>query len=285
MTTARLAEPPAWFGTVFDRIVCGVDGTESSRVAVAQAVRLLGARRILELLSVVERSLGAWVGRIDSTDLERQYEEAQRALREGRAQCPRARSVIFFGDPGPVLVSAAREVAATLVVAGAPASGRLSGIVLGSVGTHLLHNAPCSVLIARPSADETAFPRSIAVGHDGSTGAAAAAAVAKELSHRFGAVLRIVVATGGEPVQIDPLALEDELEWSSLRPVDALATASAEADLVVVGSRGLRGVRALGSVSERIGHLARCSVLVVREPPGATAADSGADDAVPDLEC
>lgn len=273
VTTARLAEPPAWFGTVFDRIVCGVDGTESSRVAVAQAVRLLGARRILELLSVVERSLGAWVGRIDSTDLERQYEEAQRALREGRAQCPRARSLIFFGDPGPVLVSAARQAEATLVVAGAPASGRLGGIVLGSVGTHLLHRAPCSVLIARPSADETAFPQSIIVGHDGSKGAAAAAAVAKELAHRFDAHLRILVASGGEPVQIDPLAQEDELEWSPLPPLDALATASAEADLLVVGSRGLHGLRALGSVSERIGHLAHSSVLVIREPPDATAVD------------
>lgn len=167
---------------------------------------------------------------------------------------------------------------------GAPASGRLGGIVLGSVGTHVLHRAPCSVLIARPSADETAFPRSIVVGHDGSKGAAAAAAAAKELAHRFDAVLRILVATGGDPVQIDPLAQEKGLEWSSLRPTDALATVSAEADLLVVGSRGLRGVRALGSVSERVGHLARCSVLVVREPAGATV-DSGDEDAVPDSEC
>jgi nucleotide-binding universal stress UspA family protein len=32
----------------------------------------------------------------------------------------------------------------------------------------------------------------------------------------------------------------------------------------VLGSRGLRGVRALGSVSEQVGHEAACSVLVVR---------------------
>ena len=284
-TTERLAEPPVWLGTVFDRIVCGVDGTESSRVAVAQAVRLLGARRMVELVSVVEGSPVPWSGALASAELERQYEEAQRALREARAQYPRARSLLLFGDPGPTLVEAARDAQATLAVTGAPASGRLGGIVLGSVGTHVLHRAPCSVLIARPSADETAFPRSIVVGHDGSKGAAAAAAVAKELAHRFGAVLRILVATGGDPVQIDPLAQEKELEWSSLRPTDALATVFAEADLLVVGSRGLRGVRALGSVSERIGHLARSSVLVVREPPGATAADSGDEDAVPDSEC
>jgi nucleotide-binding universal stress UspA family protein len=48
------------------------------------------------------------------------------------------------------------------------------------------------------------------------------------------------------------------------RPVRALVEASKDADLVVVGSRGLHGFRALGSVSERVAHRARSSVLVVR---------------------
>ncbi|MEZ5102704.1 MAG: universal stress protein [Thermoleophilia bacterium] len=47
-------------------------------------------------------------------------------------------------------------------------------------------------------------------------------------------------------------------------PLDALLAAAAEADLVVVGSRGLHGVAALGSVSERLAHRAGCSALVVR---------------------
>jgi nucleotide-binding universal stress UspA family protein len=34
--------------------------------------------------------------------------------------------------------------------------------------------------------------------------------------------------------------------------------------LAVVGSRGLSGVKALGSVSERIAHACECSVLVAR---------------------
>ena len=38
-------------------------------------------------------------------------------------------------------------------------------------------------------------------------------------------------------------------------------------DLVVIGSRGLHGLKALGSVSERVAHQAECSVLVVREAP------------------
>jgi nucleotide-binding universal stress UspA family protein len=55
-----------------------------------------------------------------------------------------------------------------------------------------------------------------------------------------------------------------ELEEREGRAIDVLTTESESADLVVVGSRGLRGLKSLGSVSERIAHRASCSVLVVR---------------------
>ena len=45
-------------------------------------------------------------------------------------------------------------------------------------------------------------------------------------------------------------------------PVHALTDAGG--DLIVVGHRGLHGLRALGSVSERVAHEAQASVLVVR---------------------
>ena len=44
----------------------------------------------------------------------------------------------------------------------------------------------------------------------------------------------------------------------------ALLAAAADADLLVVGSRGLHGLRALGSVSERVAHQAHSSVMIVR---------------------
>jgi nucleotide-binding universal stress UspA family protein len=59
-------------------------------------------------------------------------------------------------------------------------------------------------------------------------------------------------------------ATAPELEEEPGRAVDVLAAASESADLVVVGSRGLHGLKALGSVSERVAHQARSSVLVVR---------------------
>jgi nucleotide-binding universal stress UspA family protein len=284
LNTKRRAEPPVWLGTIFDRIVCGVDGTESSRAAVVQANRLLAARRMLELVSIVEETSAAWSGLSAPSDVDRWHEEAQSAIRKGREECPRARSAILIGDPGPKLVAAAHEADATLVVIGAPATGRLGPFVLGGTGTYVLHNTPCSVLIARQPTDDDTFPRSIVVGHDGSQAAAEAATVAGELSLRFSAELRTVVATGGDPVHFESLPPDEELEWSSARPIDALEAASDEADLLVVGSPGVRGPRALGNVTERIGHLARCSVLVVREPHVSEAAEEVAD-AVPDLEC
>ena len=50
------------------------------------------------------------------------------------------------------------------------------------------------------------------------------------------------------------------------RPADVIKSAVAETDasLVVMGSRRLDGLRAMGSVSRRVVHQARCSVLLVQ---------------------
>ena len=47
---------------------------------------------------------------------------------------------------------------------------------------------------------------------------------------------------------------------------EAAVTAAADADLLVVGSRGLPGFQELSSVADRVAHRARSSVLIVREP-------------------
>jgi nucleotide-binding universal stress UspA family protein len=57
--------------------------------------------------------------------------------------------------------------------------------------------------------------------------------------------------------RFEPLAAE---------PVRALVVASANADLVVVASRWLHGLKSVRSVSERVAHEARCSTLIVRPP-------------------
>ena len=154
----------------------------------------------------------------------------------------------------------------TLIAVGSHGVGRMAGITLGAVATNVIHKAPCSVLVARKRSD--AFPHKIVVGIDGSPESAAAYAVAKQLAERFETELVSVVAHGGEPVDrhfVDTLVSHYREDLPD-EPVRALVAASADADLLVVGSRGLHGLKALGSVSEQVAHQARPSVLIVREP-------------------
>jgi nucleotide-binding universal stress UspA family protein len=74
------------------------------------------------------------------------------------------------------------------------------------------------------------------------------------------------VAHGGKHVDTAQAAaiVGDRYDDFADAPAHALLTAATGCDLLVVGSRGLHGIRALGSVSERVAHEAPCSVLVVR---------------------
>jgi nucleotide-binding universal stress UspA family protein len=120
------------------------------------------------------------------------------------------------------------------------------------------------VLIARATRDAERWPRSIVVGVDGSAESSAAAEAARALSERTGGSVRFVAATGGHADLGAAARIGAEVEEHEGRPLDVLDVLSERADLVVVGSRGLKGARAIGSVSERLAHQARCSVLAVR---------------------
>ena len=246
------------------RIVVGLDHSPESLVAARQAATLLDRGGSLDLVSAVAplaASVPMYGGAMVLHELE---EDARALLREAQARWPQARTTVAIGAPPEVVLDAARRRHATLVAVGGGDHARLTGIVLGGVATHLLHRSPCSVLVARERDGGLAFPRAIVVGTDGSAEGNAAVRVALELGERFGAPVRALIATGEDPVHADAVEGVAEIEWSELPPVDALVRAAAGADLLVVGSRGLRGVKALGSVSERVGHLAPCSVLVVR---------------------
>ena len=56
------------------------------------------------------------------------------------------------------------------------------------------------------------------------------------------------------------------VEALSGRAADAIARVGESVDLIVMGARGLKGAKALGSVSERVAHKSASSVLVVRPP-------------------
>ncbi len=259
MDHARASQSPT-----FERIVCGVDGTPASLVAVRQALRLLNANGSLHLVAAVHLAEAAHAG-IAATHAARLLQgEVETALAEAQVAAPSATSKVVDGEPGAVLLREAETERATLVAVGSHGRRRAAGILLGTVAARVLRDATCSVLVAREARDDETWPQSVLVGVDGSTGSAAALGVARSVAERFGGSLRAVASLKDQLDAEAARAIAPELEEEPARAVDVLAAASESADLVVVGSRGLHGLKALGSVSERVAHQARSSVLVVR---------------------
>jgi nucleotide-binding universal stress UspA family protein len=203
-------------------------------------------------------------------------------------------------DPVPAILTHARDH--DLLVLGAPPVSRATGILGGSVATAVAHRAPVPVLFAR--GETSAFPRHLVVASDGSDESRNAVRVAAELARRAGA--RITLIHAGEPSEAEmlPRRLADhaallcehvgvtpDVVTVHGRPQHAVVAGAiaAHADLLVVGSRGLHGARALGSVSERLAHDAPMSVLIARpelQPPlRPDLAGAAADAAARAREC
>jgi nucleotide-binding universal stress UspA family protein len=265
-TAAQPQAPGSHTGSVFSRVIVGIDGTEPGFEACRQATRLLAPEGRLELVSAVYlagAALAGWSSARVAEELEHEaggwLEEARQIVGEG------SETRLVNGAAASVLLREAEREHATLLALGTHGHSRFSEIVLGGVAGEILHKAPCSVLIARPSSEPAAFPRSIVVGLDGSQESDRALAVAEDLGRRLHVPLHILVALRGRTVDLAHVHLRTPFSESvDEHPVEALVEASREADLVVVGSRGLHGMKALGSVSERLAHRACSSVLVVR---------------------
>jgi nucleotide-binding universal stress UspA family protein len=56
---------------------------------------------------------------------------------------------VLHGDPRQALVDAATEVGADLVVVGSHGRTGLDKLVMGSVASHVVSHAPCSVMVVK----------------------------------------------------------------------------------------------------------------------------------------
>ena len=249
---------------IFERILCGVDETPESLVAVRQADRLQDPHGRLHLTSAAPVAKAAHAGVAAPHAAQGLQHEAEAALAEARAIAPSASAKLVNGDPVPVLLRELEAEQATLVAVGSHGRRRAAAMLLGTVAGRMLRDAPCSILIARAARDPDTWPQSVVVGIDGSVESAAAFAVARSVAERFGASVRAVAASDDQFDREAAQAITSDFEEQPGRAVDALTAASDSADLVIVGSRGLHGLKALGSVSERVANRAHSSVLVVR---------------------
>jgi nucleotide-binding universal stress UspA family protein len=249
---------------IFGRIVVGTDGSAEATLALHLARRLRSEDGRLLALSVAElhhawrtgMEAGRWVRWLRTA-----AEDVRRIAAQELAGDDGSTTRMVDGRADEALLGAARATGADLLAVGSTGSSRAAGFVFGSVATAIVHQAPCSILVARGDPSPAHFPERILVGTDGSSAAADAEAVAQTLADAHGASLRRLMATGGKDIA-ERTAVVAELDARG--PVDALVDAARECDLLIVGSRGLHGFKSLGSVAERVAHRAPCPVLIVR---------------------
>ena len=256
---------------MFDSIVVGIDGTDWGFEALRQALVLAPDTADVRAVTALDTAPAFHTGILSAHFAEGLANEAAEVRATAQAIIggrPHADARVCGGKPVDVLRRERDDLDADLLALGGRRSSRFLGIMLGDTATELVHDGRCSHLLACPSARGTWHPGRIVVGLDGSSYALEALKVAEELAGRLGGSVEVVCATGGQGDVARDAAWATRVRcWDEAEPVHALVARSRSADLVVVGSRGLHGIRAIGSVSERVAHQAHCTTLVVHRPP------------------
>jgi nucleotide-binding universal stress UspA family protein len=288
------------------RVLVATDGSEGSKAA----TEWLGAFPLphgSEILVLAVANLPTAVLAIPPVSA---YDQAVVDAARGTAEDARARLAtrwpatearVVDGDPRILITQHAEEWHADLIVVGARGLGAVSGFLLGSVSSAVVHHAHCPVLVVK---DEPRSLLEVVMAVDGSEDALAAARFFAALPLDPATTVRLIgvverprypyaspeVITPTLDAAVEELvadrraAIEDalgrveaelrdkvvEIERSTPvgLPADEIVAAArdAKADLVVIGARGLGAIKRLllGSVSERVLHRVDCPVLIVK---------------------
>ncbi len=141
------------------RILLATDLAPASDSAVTWALDLASAHGAeLLIISVIDpdelTSDGTGVPsaramRWDQVRDDRQ-DAAQRLVARSRASGIQASFMVWTGEPGESIVTAAAAEAVDIVIVGSHGRSRIGRMVAGSVSDHVVRHAPCPVLVVRP---------------------------------------------------------------------------------------------------------------------------------------
>jgi nucleotide-binding universal stress UspA family protein len=137
------------------KLLLATDLSEASSSATEQAFELaarLGAA--LLVVSVIDPGSlmlpgGRFRARVDQVR-ERREQQAQALVERGRQQGIDVSFLVWTGDPGDQIVSAAEAERVDMVLVGSHGRGAMGRLFIGSVSEHVVRNAPCPVLVVRP---------------------------------------------------------------------------------------------------------------------------------------
>jgi nucleotide-binding universal stress UspA family protein len=268
---------------IFSRILVGADGSTQGEEAVRQAARLAALTGAELDVAFVSRGADAYE-RVEDADV-----ILEECLRLARKEDVEATTHVLVGDVAPALRRHADVRWCDLICVGSD-GGALEGRPFARVAADIVRDASSSVLVARWRRDESCrfpglilcaldgAPDSEEAGHQASRIAAPASGELELLHavdiHRVGAIgwtaRDDIAARAVRRARLEALAEGVEARPRAAigrpGPVIVRAALDADADLIVVGSRDLKGMRRLRSrsVSEWVARYAACSVLVAR---------------------
>lgn len=284
MGTTELAAAERHYRTAtFGHIVCGINASRADAETVRQAALLSGSEGRLDIVCVLEiRGYGPTE---QATIAPARAETAIEHARDNAKELGVVARTCIVHAPSPWEALAHMAGDADLLVLGSRGGSRAGGIVLGSVATEAVHRAQLPILVARPSPGAP-FPERILLASDGSPGSRVAAELAVTIARVHGSEITLLtagedetavrrhelaeqaasvrIATGRDPVVVNtPQPARTAIVQHAVRE---------RPSLVIVGSSGRLGIRALGSVSEHLAHHVPSSVLVARTPHAAEVA-------------